>query len=159
MPDTSTVAGQSFTFDRNAVEGAVEGVLPEPIRSHYVVVRGRRYPPKQVVALLTGLDRADFTTHHARRLLQRLGLTVGRTGEPSRAAGPVDRRDWPHGGREADLLRPYRGQWVAQRGLDVLVAADAPQLVVEWLQRHGVRDATVFGVPVTEQELEISLWR
>jgi hypothetical protein len=26
------------------------------------LVRGRRFPPKQVLAAVTGLDRADFTT-------------------------------------------------------------------------------------------------
>ena len=40
----------------------------------------------------------------------------------------------PHHGREADLLRPFAGRWVAQRGLEVLVAADTPQAVLEWLE-------------------------
>ena len=38
-------------------------MLPDPVREHYAVVHGRRYPPKQVLACVTGLDRADFTTH------------------------------------------------------------------------------------------------
>ena len=32
---------------------------------------GRPFPPKQVICLATGLDRADFTTHQARRILTR----------------------------------------------------------------------------------------
>lgn len=48
--------------------------MPEPLRGHYVLVEGRRYPPKQVLSLATGLDRADFATHQARRTLKRLGF-------------------------------------------------------------------------------------
>ena len=33
------------------------GTSPEPIREHFVVISGRRWPPKQVLALVTGLDR------------------------------------------------------------------------------------------------------
>ncbi|MGQ0717262.1 MAG: hypothetical protein ACT4NP_08080 [Pseudonocardiales bacterium] len=39
---------------------------PEPIREHYVVIGWRRYPPKQGLAAVTGLDRGDFTTQQAR---------------------------------------------------------------------------------------------
>ena len=44
-------------------------MLPDPVREHYVLVRGRRYPPKQVLACVTGLNRADFTTQEAWRIL------------------------------------------------------------------------------------------
>jgi hypothetical protein len=37
-------------------------VLPDPLDDHYVVVVRRRHPPKQVISLITGLDRADFNT-------------------------------------------------------------------------------------------------
>ncbi len=47
-------------------------------RGHFVVVGTRRFPRKQVVGELTGLDRADFTTHQARRPLIRLGFSAGR---------------------------------------------------------------------------------
>lgn len=52
-----------------------------------------------------------------------------------------------HGGREAAALEPFRDRWVAQRGLEVLVATDDPKRVVEWLQQHDERGATVFRVP------------
>ncbi|HMD25560.1 MAG TPA: hypothetical protein VKH61_15795, partial [Streptosporangiaceae bacterium] len=48
------------------------------IHEHFVVINGRRWPPKQVLALVTGLDRADFTTHQARRALTRLGFPAAR---------------------------------------------------------------------------------
>lgn len=149
---TRTVAGQRFSFDINDVRRVVRGVQPEPLREHYVVVDGVRYPPKQVLALLTGLDRADFTTHQARRILQRAGLPAGRVGH--RVHPAERRRDWPHGGNEAATLRPYQGRWVAQRGLEVLVAADTPQEVIAWLNVHGQRDAEVFRVPSEEADAD-----
>lgn len=149
-PDDSirtTVAGEAFTLTRSDVERGVDGVLPDPVVDHYVVVSGRRYPPKQVLALVTGLDRSDFTTHQARRTMRRLGFAVGR-----KPAGPptvtTPSELGPHGGAEADALRPYIGKWVAQKGLEVLVAADTPLEVVDWLHKHDVHADGVFRVPV-----------
>src|ERR1700723_4100384 len=81
MP-TMTVSGHRYDLDRRSVEAALKGVLPEPIQEHFVVINGRRWPPKQVLALVTGLDRADFTTHQARRALPRLGFPAGRAVNP-----------------------------------------------------------------------------
>jgi hypothetical protein len=36
------------------VQEALEGVLPEPIQEHFVVINGQRWPPKQVLAVVTG---------------------------------------------------------------------------------------------------------
>jgi hypothetical protein len=133
-----TVSGHPFELDHDEVEEAVARVLPDPVREHYVVVAGRRYPPKQVLARVTGLDRADFTTHQARRILKRLGFVAARA-EP--AAEPNDDlREGPYGGRQAALLEPYKGKWVALAGpLEVLVAADTPQEVLAWLAKHERR--------------------
>src|SRR5271169_4664090 len=73
-----TVSGHRYELDRDGVQAALQGVLPEPIHEHFVVINGRRWPPKQVLALVTGLDRADFTTHQARRALTRLGFPAAR---------------------------------------------------------------------------------
>lgn len=154
---TRTVAGKRFSIDVEDVRRVVHGVLPEPIREHYVVVDGVRYPPKQVLSLLTSLDRADFTTHQARRILQRVGLPAGRVGH--QVHHPQHRHDWPQGGREAAALRPHQGRWIAQRGLEVLVAADTPQEVVAWLNRHGQRDAEVFRVPSRESDADSTALR
>jgi hypothetical protein len=51
-----TVSGHKYQLDRDAVESALGGVLPEPIREHFIVINGRRWPPKQVLAL-EGLRR------------------------------------------------------------------------------------------------------
>ncbi|HYU58927.1 MAG TPA: hypothetical protein VEO00_12900 [Actinomycetota bacterium] len=145
----ATIARRDFVLDSSDVERRLRDVLPDPLDDHYVVVAGRRFPPKQVISLMTDLDRADFNTHQARRILSRLGFTVGRR---SRESTPPSRRPGPHGGREADLLRPFRGRWVAQRGLEVLVAADTPQPVLAWLERHNQQADAMFRVPDDEAE-------
>src|SRR5580700_4249267 len=77
-----TISGQQYDLDARRVQEALQGELPEPITEHFIVVNGRRWPPKQVLALVTGLDRADFTTHQARRALTRLGFPAGRSARP-----------------------------------------------------------------------------
>lgn len=145
----ATIAQQEFAFESSEIELLLQDVMPEPLRDHYVVVAGRRFPPKQVIGLVTGLARADFNTHQARRILSRLGFTVGRRGRDSL---PALDRPGPHRGREADLLRPFAGRWVAQRGFEVVVAADTPQAVLEWLERNNQHADAMFKVPRDETE-------
>lgn len=148
---TARVAGSDFHLTVDSVERAVVAVDPEPISEHYVVVAGRRYPPKQVLGAVTGLDRADFTTHQARAVLRRLGFGVYRRS----AANPViggSGVEGPHAGAEAALLAPYRGRWVAQDGLEVLYDADGPEAVLGWLRRHG-RSARVWRVPSSPSDV------
>lgn len=147
-----TIAGAAFELDADAVVAQATAVLPDPLNDHYVVISGRRYPPKQVVALVTGLDRADFTTHQARRILRRLGFAVGR--KSSSFASPAPAQAGPHLGAEADALRPHAGKWVAQKGIEVLVAADTPREVFDWLHRHDVHADGMFKVPERPGETE-----
>jgi hypothetical protein len=144
---TVTVAGRQFQLDQVNVEHALDGALPEPLREHFVVVGGRRWPPKQVLALATGLDRADFTTHQARRILSRLGFPAARTQPRAGDGGP--RAPQPTSLSEA--LRPFIGQWVAVRDDQVLVAAASPREVVGWLAEHGQRAHSMFRVPDSER--------
>jgi hypothetical protein len=137
------IAGQDFELESRQVERVVSRLVPEPVQEHYVVVAGRRFPPKQVLAAVTGLDRADFTTHQARSVLRRLGFAAHRL---TRTAPTPDPELGPHGGAEAEALKPYAGQWVAQRGIEVIFADPDPVTVVRWLRRHNLT-AAVFGVP------------
>lgn len=146
-----TVARHEFSFTRSEIEGRLGRVSPDPLEEHFVVIGGRRFPPKQVIEVMTGLDRADFNTHQARRILSRLGFTLGR--RSARHSPSTLPRPGPHHGAEADLLRPFAGQWVAQRGLEVLVAAETPHAVVEWLERHNQRADAMFRVPLEETEV------
>ena len=158
MP-TMTVSGHKYDLDSRRVEAALQGALPEPIREHFVVINGRRWPPKQVLAEVTGLDRADFTTHQARRALTRLGFPAGRAvghraphSETSRAAAPSVAPDaHGHATPLAEALRPFVGLWVAVRDDSVLVAAPSPREVVAWLTQHRQRAQAMFRVVDTDE--------
>lgn len=149
------IAGHHFVLEPDIVVEALADVLPEPVKDHFTVVGGRRYPVKQVVSEVTGLDRSDFTTHQARRVLRRLGFATGRRSTTQPLPPPGGRDGWPHQGRQAEALRPHMGKWVATRGLEVLVAADTPQDVIRWLQRHEQRADSVFGVPRDPSETDL----
>jgi hypothetical protein len=157
-----TVSGHRYELDRHGVQAALEGVLPEPIHEHFVVINGRRWPPKQVLALVTGLDRADFTTHQARRALTRLGFPAARAASSreqhlraAQAAGPPVPAVSDSGSPPTlvEALRPFIGLWVAVRGDDVLVAASSPGQVVAWLAQHGQRAQSMFRVPDSDQAI------
>jgi hypothetical protein len=157
-----TVSGHTYDLDPEQVEEAVQNELPEPIVEHFIVINGRRWPPKQVLTLVTGLDRADFTTHQARRALTRLGFTAGRAAHsrkrrhgssplvmpPTGGSGPAARSQ-----PLAEALRPFVGQWVAVSGDEVLVAAHSPKEVVSWLARHRQKAQSVFRVPESENAI------
>ncbi|SRR5271169_6120201 len=156
-----TVSGHRYVLDRDGVQAALEGVLPEPIHEHFVVINGRRWPPKQVLALVTGLDRADFTTHQARRALTRLGFPAARASSREhhmravQAAGPSAPAVGDSGKPRTlvEALRPFIGLWVAVRGDEVLVAASSPREVVAWLAQHGQRAQSMFRVPDSDQAI------
>jgi hypothetical protein len=155
-----TISGERFELEPADVERCLTHLLPDPVHEHYVVVRGRRFPPKQVLSCVTGLDRADFTTHQARRILKRLGFVAARVNRPEAPeTEPVTEDEdgqSPHHSSQAEALRPYIGQWVALAGpTEVLVAADSPQEVLAWLARHERRAPYgMFRVPASLAEAE-----
>jgi hypothetical protein len=150
------IAGQPFVLRSSDVVHALRDVDPEPITRHYVVIDAKRFPPKQVVSEVTGVDRADFTTHQARRTLIRLGFPAGRRGVA--ASNPHETKDHRPGGpspeRLTDRLRSLSGQWVAIKDDDVIHASSSPQELVGWLGQHGQQADTMFRVP--EDELAIT---
>ena len=81
MEVTFVLNGRSMRLTRDQVDACARQADPEPVRSHAAEVDGRLYPPKQIFALATGLDRLDFTTMQARSQLLRLGYNVVRVGE------------------------------------------------------------------------------
>jgi len=48
----------------------------------------------------------------------------------------------------ADILRPYRGRFVARKDDGVLFDAGTPQEILAWLSEQGIDGAVVFRVPV-----------
>lgn len=140
------IAGQPFLLRSQDVRRLLRKVEPEPIASHFVVVDERRFPPKQVISAVTGLDRADFTTHQARRTLMRLGFVAGRRRARVSPTAGVGARE-PVLKDLAARLRPHVGQWVAVVDEDVIHAADTPQQLVAWLSRRRETADRVFRVP------------
>lgn len=142
------IAGQVFALRARDVTNALRHLDPDPIASHFVVVGRRRFPPKQVISVVTGLDRADFTTHQARRTLMRLGFPAGRS--PARSGVPPPESTPTTGEGLADRLRPLVGHWVAIKDDDILHEAKTPQQLVAWLSVHGQKADSVFRVPEDE---------
>lgn len=145
------IAGRPFHLRNRDIVRAMRSLEPEPIASHFVVIASRRFPPKQVISAVTGLDRADFTTHQARRTLMRLGFAAGRrasgvTAELRRSrTGPS-----PDDASRAGRLLELAGQWVAIRDGDVLHASATAQQLVRWLTEHGQKADSVYRVPDSE---------
>lgn len=75
-----TLLGEQFHLSRVQVEQTMQGVTPEPIHTHAVEINGVRYPVKQALERVTGVDRADFISTAARRHFRRLGFQVVRQG-------------------------------------------------------------------------------
>src|SRR5215211_2071602 len=158
-----TVSGHRYDLDPRGVEAALQGALPDPLQEHFGVMNGRPRLPKQDLALVSGHDRADFTTHRARRALTRLGFPAGRAARPrgnhqvaSSATAAARPKVSGTAGRPeplAEALRPFIGQWVAVRGDEVLVAAPSAKQVVAWLARHHQRAQAMFRVPGFEQDI------
>lgn len=82
------VGGRDFNESKRDVELAMRGEEPEEIRKYMVEVNGEAYPPKQVLAHVTGWKRDTFTTMEAQRVLNKLGFSCREAGSP-RADGSV----------------------------------------------------------------------
>jgi hypothetical protein len=74
------VGGRELDLTMNDVLDKMRGVHPEPIRDHLVEIGNAEFPPKQVLATVTGWDRQSFTTMEANRVLTRLGFNCCRVG-------------------------------------------------------------------------------
>lgn len=147
----ATIARHQVDLTREQVERAMRPFAPEPIQTHYVVIERRRFPPKQVIAAVTGLDRSTFITTQARSILERLGFTVGRLGTRAAATASSPPPSSSADDRlrsEADLLRPYVGEFVAvDSGWTEVIASGPDARSVARALRAVGRTGTVFQVP------------
>lgn len=66
--------GRAHTLDAETVRARVPGVPPDAIRTHWVEIDGRRWPPKQAFRVATGITDEPFISHFAVRLFRRLGF-------------------------------------------------------------------------------------
>lgn len=70
------VNGSWYSLEPDVVRARVTAVPPDPIRVHWIEIDGRRWPPKQAFRIATATPDADFTTHMALRVFQRLGFAT-----------------------------------------------------------------------------------
>ena len=77
------VGGRPLELTATKVAERMRGEDPESIREHFVEVAGSAFPPKQVLAAVTGWDRTTFTTMEAQRVLAGLGFACRRAGSQS----------------------------------------------------------------------------
>lgn len=96
------VGARDFDWSREDIERSLRGVSPEPIREHMVELVGTAYPPKQVVARVTGWSRTTFTTMEAVRVLSKLGFSCRRG-----RSLPDGKEAWVLEPGEADEVKSY----------------------------------------------------
>lgn len=74
------VGGRDFLLSKEDVEREMRGEASETIRKHVVELNGTAFPPKQVLAQVTGWKRDTFTTMEAQRVLSKLGFVCREAG-------------------------------------------------------------------------------
>lgn len=81
-----TVNAVDYSLDVEAVIAALHGLAPEEIHTHWVEVEGVRFPIKQALEAVLGIDRVEFTSQTARRQFRRLGLPTSGSDATRRTA-------------------------------------------------------------------------
>jgi hypothetical protein len=113
------VGGRELDLTTNDVLRKMRDVQPEPIRDHLVEIGNAEFPPKQVLATVTGWDRQSFTTMEANRVLTRLGFNCCRSGRQpdGPASGPGDPGQQRLSSLQARLAAAETGLAVAQEAI------------------------------------------
>ncbi|MFI2645211.1 SCO5918 family protein [Streptomyces sp. NPDC018610] len=83
------IARYPFELTPAGVLASMKGVKPEAITGESVTIGRRRYPVKQVGAVITGQDRRDFTGGEVTRAMARLGFTCHAHPEAAPAPTPL----------------------------------------------------------------------
>src|SRR4051812_47141036 len=121
--------GHVRSLDAETVLTRVVGVPPDPIRTHWVEISGRRWPPKQAFRVATGITDEPFISHFALRIFQRLGFETSPipAGEPALQSEP--KRESP-----SDTLRSSADVLAAFERLDGFLASGSLTAVVAALE-------------------------
>jgi hypothetical protein len=77
------IHGCEFEISRESVLQAASSVEPASLRRYFVEVNGRRFPPKQLIRVVTG-TQLTFNSSNARSVLTRLGFDVRAVDERGR---------------------------------------------------------------------------
>jgi len=69
------IHGEEFDISRERVLRVAGSAQPASLRRYYVEINGRRFPPKQLIRLVTGTQHS-FNSSNARSALTRLQFEV-----------------------------------------------------------------------------------
>jgi hypothetical protein len=69
-----TVSGYVLELDPVSARARLAGHPPEPIQVHWVELDGQRWPPKQALEVISGLQRSSYISHQALGVLRSLGF-------------------------------------------------------------------------------------
>ena len=73
-----TLNGAVHEIEPGQARARLAGHPAEPIQTHWVEMDDRRWPPKQALEVILGVQRADFTSHRASDILKSLGFRTSR---------------------------------------------------------------------------------
>ena len=99
--------GEFYEIDPDVARARILSSIPDPVRTHWVEIDGRRWPAKQAFEVATGVPRGTYISHTAVRLLARLGLT---TSEIPHGTSPST----PHPPRQAPGRPPISAAQAAE---------------------------------------------
>ena len=73
---TFALRGKTFRLHKDDFVKATKGLKPGPVQKYSVVVDGKRYPIRQVLAAVTKLPAIAITSQDAYRVLEQFGFAV-----------------------------------------------------------------------------------
>ncbi len=138
-----TIGKRVVHWDEDMVSAAMAEVEPEEPRNHAVHINSAWYPPKQVIAVLTGWDRMSYSTQEATRVLSRLGFRCSRVVDPE--ITPEERweynfTDWA----DADKVVADRLDMMGEEGWELVsVLALTPTLFRYYWKRPASRESQI----------------
>ena len=71
--------GKAYELTKEEVERMMVGIQPETAWKYFIIINGKKFPPKQVIAKALNLGRVQFTTMAATNILERLGFKLQRS--------------------------------------------------------------------------------
>jgi len=71
---------KAYELSKEQVESKMRNIKPEVARKYFVRVNGVAYPIKQVLSIVTGANRIEFTSMDAASILRRLGFELKNMG-------------------------------------------------------------------------------
>lgn len=71
-----TLRGQTFSKRRDDFVKAAKELVPGRIQKYSVLISGKRYPIRQVLATVTNMPAIALTSQDAFRVLEKFGFSV-----------------------------------------------------------------------------------